>query len=76
MKGKSMGAPKPELVWIKSSRSAGISACVEFAAEGNWILLRDSKDPGTHLRYTRHEIDAFLYGAKHGEFDHLAHEEA
>jgi hypothetical protein len=23
------------------------------------------------LRYSRVEIEAFLYGAKHGEFDHL-----
>jgi len=60
-----------ELTWIKSSRSAGLSACVEFASDGETILLRDSKDPGTHLRYSRVEIEAFLYGAKHGEFDHL-----
>jgi Domain of unknown function (DUF397) len=48
-----------------------MGACVEFASDGDMILVRDSKDPSTHLRYTRREIDAFLYGAKRGEFDHL-----
>jgi hypothetical protein len=37
------------------------------------IALRDSKTPEIHLFYTRAEIDAFLYGAKRGEFDHLLH---
>jgi hypothetical protein len=59
------------MTWIKSSRSATLNACVELASEGNDILLRDSKNPAVCLRYSRLEIDAFLFGAKRGEFDHL-----
>jgi Domain of unknown function (DUF397) len=59
------------LTWVKSSRSAALNACVELATDGETIFLRDSKEPDTHLRYTPREIEAFLYGAKRGEFDHL-----
>jgi hypothetical protein len=62
-----------DLKWIKSSRSAGLGACVELAPTGDMIALRDSKTPEIHLFYTHAEIDAFLYGAKRGEFDHLLH---
>jgi hypothetical protein len=44
---------------------------VELAVDQEFILLRDSKDPDTVLRYTRPELAAFLDGAKRGEFDHL-----
>ena len=59
------------LDWVKSSRSIGTGACVEFASTGDLIMLRDSKNPGVHLVLTRSQIDAFLFGAKNGEFDHL-----
>lgn len=59
------------LKWIKSSRSYASSQCVELAVAGDMIALRDSKNPAVHLYYTRGEIDAFLDGAKQGEFDHL-----
>nr|WP_219416707.1 DUF397 domain-containing protein [Pseudonocardia nigra] len=59
------------LRWIKSSRSIGANACVELAPHGDLIALRDSKNPDVHLLYTHAEMDAFLYGAKRGEFDHL-----
>jgi Domain of unknown function (DUF397) len=36
------------------------------------VAIRDSKDPkGAVLRYTPEEWDAFLDGAKKGEFDYL-----
>ena len=59
--------------WRKSTYS-GDSSCVEFApvADGT-VALRDSKNPGADaLVFTRAEIDAFLQGAKAGEFDDLA----
>jgi hypothetical protein len=59
------------LSWFKSSFSGGIGACVEFARLGQVIALRDSKVPDVHLHYTHAEIDAFIRGAKAGEFDHL-----
>lgn len=55
--------------WIKSSRSAS-GACVEVAhTEDGDYLMRDSKEPGTELCFTPAEWDAFLAGAKDGEFD-------
>jgi hypothetical protein len=62
---------EPEPVWIKSSRSAALNACVELAVEGDCILLRDSKAPETHQRYSRLEIDAFMHAVRRGEFEHL-----
>jgi hypothetical protein len=64
----------PELggvVWRKSTRSANEEGCVEaaFLADGH-VAIRDSKDrAGPALVYTPREWDAFLKGAKDGEFD-------
>jgi hypothetical protein len=58
--------------WIKSSHSVATGACVELAAVGDAIALRDSKNPDVPpFYYTRAEMSAFLRGAKRGEFDHL-----
>ncbi|MGI5219520.1 DUF397 domain-containing protein [Nocardia sp. CA-290969] len=57
--------------WFKSSRSQGGSDCVEAAhlSEGH-VGVRDSKNPsGPALVFTPGEWDAFLAGAKGGEFD-------
>jgi len=54
--------------WQRSSRCAD-RQCVEVARDGDAVLLRDSKDPdGPVLRFTRAEWDAFVLGAKDGEF--------
>ena len=50
------------LKWIKASKSMGGNACVELAASGDAILLRDSKNPNVLLSYTRAEIDASCCG--------------
>ena len=58
------------LPWFKSSYSGG-GGCVEVAHMlGGGVALRDTKDrtKAAHL-YTREEWQAFLTGAKHGEFD-------
>ena len=55
----------------KSTNSAN-NGCVEFAATGDLVLMRDSKNPaGPVLTFTRREINAFLLGAKAGEFEDL-----
>ncbi len=60
------------LVWRKATRSTGGHACVEVASLPNGVAVRDSKDPdGPILRYTLPEWDAFIAGAKSGEFDYL-----
>ena len=59
-----------ELVWYRCSCDGG--ACVEIAADGDTILVRNSADPdGTPVSLNRNEWRAFLAGAKEGAFDHL-----
>lgn len=57
--------------WFKSSKSAGGRECVEAAhLESGHVGVRDSKNPtGPALIFTPGEWDAFLAGAKDGEFD-------
>jgi hypothetical protein len=57
--------------WQKSSRSGpNCDNCVEVAFVGGAIAVRDSKNPsGPALIFTPDEWDAFVAGAKDGEFD-------
>jgi Domain of unknown function (DUF397) len=62
------------VAWRKSSASNPSGDCIEVAplASGA-VAVRNSRDPhGPALVYTRAEIDAFIKGAKDGEFDDLA----
>jgi len=56
--------------WYKSSRSSGNGNCVEVAVLDEAVAVRDSKDrSGPVLIFTSAEWDAFMAGAKDGEFD-------
>lgn len=58
--------------WIKATKSVDHNDCVEQRRHGEMIEIRDSKNPdGPTLRFTRTEFDAWLDGARRGEFDHL-----
>ncbi len=68
------GSGRPDLsreTWRMSSFSQDGGQCVQtaFLPDGS-VALRHSKDPGgSVLIYTPREWDAFLKGAKDGEFD-------
>jgi len=58
--------------WKKSSSSSYNGNCVEIAhLQDGCVGVRDTKDmeKGPFLVFTRSEWDAFLLGAKRGEFD-------
>ena len=58
-------------VWRKSTASGpNCDNCVEVAFVDEAIVVRDSKNPdGPVLVFTQAEWDAFVGGAKDGEFD-------
>ncbi|MFI2290181.1 DUF397 domain-containing protein [Streptomyces niveus] len=60
-----------EIVWQKSSFSTGNTNCVELAASGDAILLRESDAPHEVVVTSPVKLRAFLAGVKAGEFDHL-----
>jgi hypothetical protein len=51
------------------------NACVELAADGEWVAVRNSRDTAVALKFTHAEIRAVVDGAKKGEFDHLIEQE-
>ena len=60
---------RADLVWRKSAASGGTN-CVEVAFDGDTVLVRNSQHPsGPMLPFTHAEWDAFLAGAREGEFD-------
>jgi hypothetical protein len=62
-------SPVPDGHWRTASKSAG-GNCVQIARRNDVIMVGDSKNPGGPiLSYTLAEWDAFLDGAKQGEFD-------
>jgi hypothetical protein len=58
-------------VWVRSSLSFSNGNCVEVTElPGGSVGVRNSRDPGGPvLTFTRGEWDAFLGGARLGEFD-------
>jgi hypothetical protein len=60
-----------QAAWRKSKASGPYSDnCVEVAFIDDAIAVRDSKHPqGPVLLFTQGEWDAFVEGAKDGEFD-------
>ena len=66
-----LGDPGSGSNWVKSSLSFANGNCVEVAhLPGGGVAVRDSKDraKAPHV-YNRAEWEAFLAGARNGEFD-------
>jgi hypothetical protein len=65
------GIDPASLAWHKSSYSEGGGECVETAVLADRrVAVRHSRHPGgAMLLYTPAEWNAFLKGAKDGEFD-------
>lgn len=59
--------------WAASRRGDGQSAAAELVTlPSGSIALRNARDPGgPALIFTYAEVEAFIEGAKGGEFDHL-----
>jgi hypothetical protein len=60
-----------QLNWQKSSFSGDKADCVEIASEGDLVYIRESDDPTTIVTTTRAKLNAWINGAKAGEFDHF-----
>jgi Domain of unknown function (DUF397) len=55
---------------FRTATKSGGTNCVQVARRDGMIVLAQSKDPGgPTLSYTLQEWDAFIDGAKKGEFD-------
>lgn len=57
--------------WIKAARSHATSACLEVAADGAAVLLRNSMVPESVTTHSAAEFAVFVEAVKNGEFDHL-----
>lgn len=70
MKIKGMDVDLDGADWRTSNRSGSAGHCVEVAFVGQATAVRDSKDPnGPALIFTPAEWEAFVGGAKDGDFD-------
>ena len=69
--GKPAEGPGSGRCWVKSSLSFSNGNCVEVTGLPNGeVGVRNSRDPeGPVLRFTANEWQAFLGGARNGEFD-------
>jgi hypothetical protein len=67
------GVDLAALPWRTSSRDSGADARIEVATLPDGVAVRDSSRPdGPVLLFTPAEWDAFVAGARDGEFDDLA----
>jgi hypothetical protein len=65
------GPESAPITWRKSSLSGGTGGeCVEVAFSGQNVLVRHSRNPDDAvLSFTHSEWQAFLTGARNGEFN-------
>lgn len=54
--------------WRRSTRCESV-ACVEVARQDHDVAMRDSNDPGAHLRFSSDAWNGFLTDVREGRFD-------
>ncbi|MFJ1937671.1 DUF397 domain-containing protein [Kitasatospora sp. NPDC088160] len=59
------------LNWQQPSFSGEEANCIEIASDGDFVYLRESDNPTHIVTTTRTKLNAWLLGAKAGEFDHF-----
>ncbi|MFD5463492.1 DUF397 domain-containing protein [Kitasatospora sp. NPDC127059] len=60
-----------QLNWQRSSFSAGEAQYLEIASAGDLVYIRQSDNPDLVVTTTRVKLNAWILGAKDGEFDHF-----
>ncbi|MBV2152445.1 DUF397 domain-containing protein [Kitasatospora sp. SUK 42] len=60
-----------ELNWQRSSFSDDGAEFIEIASEGDLVYIRESDNPDLVVTTTRTKLNAWILGAKDGEFDHF-----
>jgi hypothetical protein len=61
-----------QYAWQRSSFcSGGGNNCIELAADGSAIAIRESSEPNAVLATDRAALRAFVLGVKDGRFDPL-----
>ncbi|MFJ9692769.1 DUF397 domain-containing protein [Kitasatospora sp. NPDC101183] len=60
-----------ELEWQRPALSEGQELYLEIASDENNVYIRQSDDPNHIVTTTRRKFDAWIKGAKAGEFDHF-----
>lgn len=64
-----------KLKWTKAKASTQVGACVEISESMDGFYIRNSRFPEDLLpAFTQEEIDAFIKGAKDGDFDQFVSE--
>ncbi|MEV8061323.1 DUF397 domain-containing protein [Streptomyces antimycoticus] len=59
-----------DVKWHKSSFSTDGANCVELAAAGNGIRIRESDEPDAVVRTTPAALGVFIRAIKAGRLDH------
>jgi Domain of unknown function (DUF397) len=65
------GSFKPSPIAWRKPAFCQSGECIEVAASGDAILIRDSKDPGPVQVYSAAEFRAFAMGIRAGDYDDL-----
>ncbi|MFH8383592.1 DUF397 domain-containing protein [Kitasatospora sp. NPDC018058] len=60
-----------QLNWQRSTFSGDQANCLEIASEGDLVYIRESDNPTHVVTTTRTKLNAWILGAKDGEFDHF-----